>query len=95
MDGTPAEIGHHVAAALVGTFLGILMCYGVLQPLANNAEFQEVHHLRFLEVIKGSVLAVLRGSAPATAVEFGRKVIFRDERPSFADVDKALQNMKG
>ncbi|MCE9573214.1 MAG: flagellar motor stator protein MotA [Deltaproteobacteria bacterium] len=95
MDGSPAEIGHHVAAALVGTFLGILMCYGVLQPLANNAEFQEIHHLRFLEVIKGSVLAVLRGSAPATAVEFGRKVIFRDERPSFADVDKALQNLKG
>ena len=52
MDAPPAEIGHHVAAALVGTFLGILMCYGVLSPLANNAETQEVHQLRFLQVIR-------------------------------------------
>jgi chemotaxis protein MotA len=93
MDAPPAEIGHHVAAALVGTFLGILMCYGVLQPLANNAETQETHQLRFLAVIKASVIASARGVAPPTAVEFGRKMIFTDERPSFSDVDKALQAM--
>jgi chemotaxis protein MotA len=91
MDAPPAEIGHHVAAALVGTFLGILMCYGVLQPLANNAETQETHQLRYLTVIKSAVIASARGVAPPTAVEFGRKMIFTDERPSFADVDKALQ----
>ncbi|HET9626082.1 MAG TPA: flagellar motor stator protein MotA [Kofleriaceae bacterium] len=91
MDAPPAEIGHHVAAALVGTFLGILMCYGVLQPLANNAEIQETHQLRYLTVIKSAVIASARGVAPPTAVEFGRKMIFTDERPSFADVDKALQ----
>ena len=95
MDAPPAEIGHHVAAALVGTFLGILLCYGVLQPLANNAEFQETHHGRYLECIKASVLAVARGAAPAVAVEFGRKVIFPDERPSFAEMDKAYQSLKG
>jgi chemotaxis protein MotA len=95
MDAPPAVIGLHVAAALVGTFLGILLSYGVLGPLANNAEFQEAHHARYLEVIKCSVLAVLRGSAPAVAIEFGRKAIFRDERPSFADVDKALEALKG
>ncbi|HET7499843.1 MAG TPA: flagellar motor stator protein MotA [Kofleriaceae bacterium] len=93
MDAPPAEIGHHVAAALVGTFLGILMCYGVLQPLANNAETQETHQLRFLAVIKASVIASARGVAPPTAVEFGRKMIFTDERPSFNEVDKALQAM--
>jgi chemotaxis protein MotA len=95
MDAPPAVIGHHVAAALVGTFLGILVCYGILQPLAKNAETQEIHHLRFLSVIRASVIASARGVAPPTAVEFGRKMIFSDERPSFADVDKALQSIKG
>jgi chemotaxis protein MotA len=94
MDAPPAEIGHHVAAALVGTFLGILMCYGVLQPLANNAETQETHQLRFLAVIKAAVVASARGVAPPTAVEFGRKMIFSDERPSFTELDKALQSIK-
>jgi chemotaxis protein MotA len=95
MDAPPAEIGHHVAAALVGTFLGILMCYGVLQPIANNAETQEAHTLRYLTVIRASVMASARGVAPPTAVEFGRKMIFSDERPSFAELDKALQTMGG
>jgi len=94
MDASPAVIGHHVAAALVGTFLGILMCYGILQPLANNAENQEVHQLRYLAVIKSAVIASARGVAPPTAVEFGRKMIFSDERPSFAELDKALQSMQ-
>jgi chemotaxis protein MotA len=95
MDAPPAEIGHHVAAALVGTFLGILLCYGVLQPIANNAETQETHQLRYLIVIKSAVVASARGVAPPTAVEFGRKMIFSDERPSFIDVDKALQSIGG
>jgi chemotaxis protein MotA len=93
MDAPPAVIGHHVAAALVGTFLGILVCYGVLQPLANNAEAQEVHQLRYLAVIKAAVIASARGVAPPTAVEFGRKMIFSDERPSFGELDKALQSV--
>lgn len=95
MDQPPAVIGHHVAAALVGTFLGILMCYGVIQPLANNAENQEIHQIRYLLVIKSAVIASARGVAPPTAIEFGRKMIFSDERPSFAEVDKAIQNMAG
>jgi chemotaxis protein MotA len=94
MDAPPAVIGHHVAAALVGTFLGILVCYGVLQPLANNAENQEVHTLRYLTVIKSAVIASARGVAPPTAVEFGRKMIFSDERPSFTELDKALQSVQ-
>jgi chemotaxis protein MotA len=95
MDAPPAVIGHHIAAALVGTFLGILLSYGIVSPIVLSCEIQEVHHRRFLEAIKASVIAVMRGAAPATAVEFGRKMIFPDERPSFAELDKALQNMKG
>ena len=95
MDQPPAVIGHHVAAALVGTFLGILLCYGVIQPLANNAENQEAHQIRYLMVIKSAVIASARGVAPPTAIEFGRKMIFSDERPSFAEVDKAIQNLAG
>jgi chemotaxis protein MotA len=93
MDAPPAVIGAHVAAALVGTFLGILVCYCIMQPLANNAETQEVHQLRYLNVIKSAVIASARGVAPPTAVEFGRKIIFSDERPSFSDLDKALQSV--
>jgi chemotaxis protein MotA len=95
MDAPPAVIGHHVAAALVGTFLGILLCYGVLAPISKNAEIQETHILRYLLVIKSAVIASARGVAPPTAVEFGRKMIFSDERPSFQDLDKALQSVKG
>jgi chemotaxis protein MotA len=94
MDAPPAVIGHHVAAALVGTFLGILVCYGMIQPLANNAETQETHLLRYLTVIKSAVVASARGVAPPTAVEFGRKMIFSDERPSFSELDKALQSIQ-
>jgi len=94
-DQPPAILGEMIAQALVGTFLGILLCYGILAPLSKNAEIQETHHLRFLSVIKSSLIASARGVAPPTAVEFGRKQIFSDERPSFADVDKALQSIKG
>ncbi len=95
MNAPPAVIGHHIAAALVGTFLGILMSYGFVSPLVLNVEIQEAHQRRFLDAIKASVIAVMRGAAPATAVEFGRKMIFLDERPSFNDLDKALQSLKG
>ena len=95
MNAPPAVIGHHVAAALVGTFLGILLSYGIVSPLVGSVEIQEVHQRRFLEAIKASVIAVMRGAAPATAVEFGRKMVFLDERPSFAELDKGLQGLKG
>lgn len=94
MDAPAAVIGHHVAAALVGTFLGVLICYGIIQPLASNAEAQELHQLRYLVVIKAAVIASARGVAPPIAVEFGRKMIFSDERPSFTELDQALQAVR-
>ena len=95
MDAPPAVIGHHIASALVGTFLGILLSYGLVSPLVLSVELQEAHQRRYLETMKASVIAVMRGAAPATAVEFGRKMIFFDERPSFNELDKGLQSVKG
>jgi chemotaxis protein MotA len=94
LDAGPEEIGHHVAAALVGTFLGILLCYGLFHPIATNAELQEVANARYLRCIKEGVIASLRGSAPIVAVEFARKAIFSDERPSTDDTDAACREVK-
>jgi chemotaxis protein MotA len=94
LDGGPEEIGHHVGAALVGTFLGILLCYGVVGPLANNVEAQDAAEGRYLGVIKEALLAAARGTTPALSIEFGRRAIFSDERPSIEDLEKAYQELK-
>jgi chemotaxis protein MotA len=94
LDGGPEEIGHHVAAALVGTFLGILLCYGLFHPLATNAELQEVSNGKYLKCIKEGVVASLRGTAPVVAIEFARKAIFSDERPSSEETDEACRAVK-
>ena len=94
LDGGPEEIGHHVAAALVGTFLGILLCYGLFHPLATNAELQEVSNGKYLKCIKEGVVASLRGTAPVVAIEFARKAIFSDERPTSEETDEACRQVK-
>ncbi len=94
LDGGPAEIGHHVGAALVGTFLGILLCYGLLHPIATNSELQEVANGKYLRCIKEGVVASLKGSAPIVAVEFARKAIFSDERPTSDETDEACRSVK-
>jgi len=94
IGGPAAEVGHKVAAALVGTFLGILMCYGFLGPLATQIEYQSWYTERFLHCIKAGVVAYAKGMAPIVAVEFARRVIFNDFRPSFADVEEACRAIK-
>ena len=94
LDSGPDEIGNHVAAALVGTFLGILLCYGLLHPIATNVELQDVANAKYLRCIKEGVVAALRGSAPIVAVEFARKAIFSDERPSSDETDEACHALK-
>jgi chemotaxis protein MotA len=94
LDGGPQEIGHHVGAALVGTFLGILLCYGLMHPIATNAELQDVASTTYLRCIKEGVISSLRGAAPIVAVEFARKVIFSDERPSSEETDEACRAVK-
>lgn len=94
LDGGPEEIGHHVAAALVGTFLGILLCYGLIGPMATSVEMQEVANGKYLRCIKEGIIASLRGAAPSVAVEFARKAIFSDERPSSEAVEEACRALK-
>ena len=94
LDATPEEIGHNVAAALVGTFLGILLSYGLVQPLATNAELQGVIGGRYLRCIKEGLVASLRGAAPIVAIEFARKAIFAADRPSSEDTELACKAVK-
>jgi chemotaxis protein MotA len=94
LDGGPEEIGHHVGAALVGTFLGILLCYGIVGPLANNVEAQDAAEGRYMSCIKEALLAAARGTTPALSIEFGRRAIFSDERPSIEELEKAFQELK-
>ena len=94
LNGGPEEIGHHVAAALVGTFLGILLCYGVLSPIATSIELQSLANGRYLNVIRNGLLAAARGANPAVAIELARRAIFLDERPSAEELDKEFQSLR-
>ena len=90
----PAELGILIAHALVGTFLGILLSYGFVGPLSTALE-QKLHESsKMLECVKVTLLASLNGYAPALAVEFGRKVLFSTERPSFAELEEHIKQSK-
>ncbi|MDT8364179.1 MAG: flagellar motor stator protein MotA [Nitrosomonas sp.] len=90
----PAELGKLIAAALVGTFLGILLAYGFISPLASRLEQRLHESSKLLECIKVTLLANLNGYAPALAVEFGRKVLFSTERPSFMELESHVKQSK-
>ena len=94
IDGPPAEIGEKVAAALVGTFLGILLSYGFIQPLSSHLELLNQRSTRYLVCIKAGVTAYAKGNAPVVVVEFARRVIFSGIRPSFDEVEKAVKTVK-
>jgi chemotaxis protein MotA len=94
IDGPPAEIGHKVAAALVGTFLGILAAYGFLQPLASCIEAVNQSEARYIECIKAGLLAFANDAPPIVAVEFARRTIFSDVRPGFKEMESALRGKK-
>ncbi|MGC9224350.1 MAG: flagellar motor stator protein MotA [Terracidiphilus sp.] len=92
LGGPPEEIGKHVAAALVGTFLGILLCYGVVGPLAANMRKLADEHDEYLHVLRVLMLAFLKGSAPMIAIELGRRAIPVHARPSFDEMEKSCKN---
>jgi chemotaxis protein MotA len=94
IDGPPQEIGHKVAAALVGTFLGILLSYGFVQPLATNLDLAAEEEGRMFEAMKAGVVAFAKGMQPLIAVEFARRTIFQDHRPTFQQMEKALKGVK-
>jgi chemotaxis protein MotA len=91
VDGKPEEIGHKVAAALVGTFLGIFLSYGYIQPLAANLELQAAAEGRFLQCIKNCLVAFARGAPPLVAVEVARHVMFSEDRPEAEALAEACQ----
>jgi chemotaxis protein MotA len=91
LGGPPEEIGHKVAAALVGTFLGVLLCYGLVGPLAANlAKAAEEEHA-FLYVMRVLIVSFLKGSAPIMAVEVARRAIPGHVRPSFQELETACR----
>ena len=90
----PSELGMLIAHALVGTFLGILLAYGFVGPLSSLLE-QKLHESsKMFQCVKVTLLASLNGYAPALAVEFGRKVLFSTERPSFAELEEHIKQSK-
>jgi chemotaxis protein MotA len=88
IDGPPAEIGHKVGAALVGTFLGILLSYGFAQPLASRLEQHIADEGHYELCIKAGLIAVYKGLPPAIAIEFARRVLSEELRPSFDETEK-------
>lgn len=92
--GPIEEIGHHVASALVGTFLGILLSYGFVQPLATNIEILNTAEVRFFHCFKAGVVAFAKGFAPMIATEFARRAIFAADRPSFNEMETTFKDLK-
>jgi len=92
LGGPPAEIGHKVAAALVGTFLGILLCYGVIGPLAANMTKTVEERHAYYGVLRTTLLAFVKGTAPIMAVEIGRRAIPEYVRPKFAALENACRD---
>ena len=94
IGGPASEVGHKVGSALVGTFLGVLMCYGFVSPLSAQIEYQASLGELYLRSIKAGVVAYAKGMPPIVAVEFARRVIVSDFRPSFAEVEEACRAIK-
>ncbi len=92
LGGPPEEIGHKVAAALVGTFLGILLCYGLFGPLAANMGKANDAEAQFYHCLRVAVAAFVRGSAPILSVEFARRTIPADVRPTFQEMEAFCKN---
>ncbi|HET9114301.1 MAG TPA: flagellar motor stator protein MotA [Burkholderiales bacterium] len=90
----PSELGIMIAHALVGTFLGILLAYGFIGPLSGLLEQKLDESTKMLQCVKITLLASLNGYAPALAVEFGRKVLYSTERPSFIELEDHVKQTK-
>jgi chemotaxis protein MotA len=91
----PEVLGASIGAALVGTFTGVLLCYGYVGPMAKNMEFIANEDMQYLNVIKVALLAFIGGgAAPKVAVEFGRRVVPVEAKPSFLELEDALRAAK-
>jgi chemotaxis protein MotA len=95
LGGPPEEIGRKVASALVGTFLGILLCYGLVGPLAARMGKMADEQHAFMMVLRVTMIAFLKGVAPIMAVEIGRRTVPGHVRPSFKAVEEACRGARG
>ncbi|WP_321476865.1 flagellar motor stator protein MotA [uncultured Paludibaculum sp.] len=95
LGGPPEEIGHKVAAALVGTFLGILLCYGLVGPISQNIKKQVDDQTEYFLCIRMSLLAYVKDIPPALALEAARRSIPHNVRPTYAEMDKACRAARG
>jgi chemotaxis protein MotA len=91
----PAVLGKMIGGALVGTFLGILLAYGFVAPVAGQLEQRVEEEGKIFQVIKTVLLASMNGYAPQVAVEFGRKVLYSGDRPRFIELEEDLKARKG
>lgn len=91
IGGAPEAIGQKVAAALVGTFFGILLCYGLVGPLAARLESNIEERTQFFEAVRTAVAAFARGAAPILAVEYARRSIPVELRPTFLELESAIR----
>ena len=93
-DRPASEMGELIAHAMVGTFLGILLAYGFILPLASLLRQKSAEHIKMLQCVKITLLSSLHGYAPQIAVEFGRKTLFSTERPSFVELEEHVRQAK-
>jgi len=94
LDGPPAEIGHHVAAALVGTMLGILLCYGIVGPVASKMESVVREQTGLLKFVQAGLVSFAGGAPPQVALEFARKTIPSVFRPSAEELEQIIKDAK-
>ncbi len=90
----PEVLGHSIGAALVGTFLGVLLSYGFVGPVGRNLGYIANEDKEFLNVLKVSLVAFVGGAAPQIAVEFGRRVIPANVKPAFTEMEEAIRQLK-
>ncbi len=91
LGGPPEEIGKKVAAALVGTFLGILLCYGVVGPIAANMAKLAAEEREYWHVLRVAMIAFMKGTAPLLAAEMGRRAVPGHVRPTFQEYEAACK----
>ncbi len=94
MKEPPEVLGASVGAAMLGTFLGVLLSYGFVGPIGKNLEHAAGEKMNYLNVLKVALISFLGGSAPKVAVEFGRRVIPENVQPSFAEIEESLRKKK-
>lgn len=95
INESPAVLGEMIGGALVGTFLGVLLSYGVVGPIASRLQSVVLEEAKFFEIIRAVLVAHLHGNAPQVSVESGRKIVPTHLMPSFAELEEALQGAAG